>query len=77
MGLLSVKNIISFVSMGPSFLQSIVRNVPFYVNYDLTWQCNLKCQHCYFFSSTRELKSKRTELSDEEWIKVFKYHRNL
>jgi len=77
MGLLSVKNIISFVSMAPSFLQSIVRNVPFYVNYDLTWQCNLKCKHCYFFSSTTELKNRRTELSDEEWIKVFKYHRNL
>ncbi|MHA2198190.1 MAG: radical SAM protein [Promethearchaeota archaeon] len=72
-----MKNIISFVSMAPSFLQSIVRNVPFYVNYDLTWQCNLKCKHCYFFSSTSELKNKRMELSDEEWIKVFKYHRNL
>jgi MoaA/NifB/PqqE/SkfB family radical SAM enzyme len=63
--------------MGPSFLQSIVRNVPLYVNYDLTWQCNLKCKHCYFFSSSTELKNKRTELSAEEWIKVFKYHRKL
>ena len=77
MGLFTVKNIISFASMGPSFLQSIVRNVPLYVNYDLTWQCNLKCKHCYFFSSTTELKNKRTELSAEEWIKVFKYHRKL
>ncbi len=77
MGLFTVKNIISFASMGPSFLQAIVRKVPLYVNYDLTWQCNLKCKHCYFFSSTKELKNKRTELSDEEWIKVFKYHRKL
>jgi len=77
MGLFNVKNIISFASMGPSFLQAIVRKVPLYVNYDLTWQCNLKCKHCYFFSSTKELKNKRTELSDEEWIKVFKYHRKL
>ncbi len=77
MRLFTVKNIISFLSMGPSFLQSIVRNVPLYVNYDLTWQCNLKCKHCYFFSSTTELKNKRTELSDKEWIKVFKYHRKL
>ncbi len=77
MRLFTVKNVISFASMGPSFLQSIVRNVPLYVNYDLTWQCNLKCTHCYFFSSTKELKNKRTELSDEEWIKVFKYHRKL
>ena len=77
MGLFNVKNIISFASMGPSFLQSIVRNVPLYVNYDLTWQCNLKCTHCYFFSSTTELKNKRTELSNEEWINLFKYHRKL
>jgi organic radical activating enzyme len=77
MGLFTVKNVVSFASMGPSFLQSIVRNVPLYVNYDLTWQCNLKCKHCYFFSSTKELKNKRTELSDEDWIRVFKYHRKL
>ena len=77
MGLFTAKNVRSLVSMGPSFFQSIIRNVPLYVNYDLTWQCNLKCKHCYFFSSTAELKNKRTELSNEEWIKVFKYHRNL
>ncbi|MFX1569457.1 MAG: radical SAM protein [Promethearchaeota archaeon] len=77
MGLVSVKNVISLISMGPSFLQSIIRNVPLYVNYDLTWQCNLKCKHCYFFSSITELKSKRAELSNEDWIKIFKYHRKI
>ncbi len=77
MGLFNVENIVSLISMGPSFLQSIVRKVPLYVNFDLTWQCNLQCKHCYFFSSTKELKNKRAELSNEEWIKVFKYHRKL
>jgi organic radical activating enzyme len=77
MGLFKVKNVVGFASMGPSFLQSIIRNVPLYVNYDLTWQCNLKCKHCYFFSSTTELKSKRIELSNEKWVQIFKYHRNL
>ena len=77
MGLFTAKNLISFLSYSPSFLQSIVRNVPLYVNYDLTWQCNLKCTHCYFFSSANELKCKRTELSDEQFIKFFKYHRKL
>jgi len=77
MGLFTVKNIVSLVSMGPSLLQSIVRKVPLYVNFDLTWKCNLKCKHCYFFSSTTELKNKRAELSDKQWIKVFKYHRSL
>jgi len=77
MGIFTVKNIISLTSMGPSFLKSITRGVPFYVNYDLTWQCNLKCKHCYFFSSATELKSKRKELTNEEWIKVFKYQRKM
>ncbi|MFW9771681.1 MAG: radical SAM protein [Candidatus Thorarchaeota archaeon] len=77
MGLFNVQNIIGLISMGPSFLQSIIRNVPFYVNFDLTWQCNLKCQHCYFFSTTSQLKSKKKELSNEEWIKLFKYYRNF
>jgi len=77
MGLFTVRNLISFLSYTPSFIQSLVRNVPLYVNYDLTWRCNLKCTHCYFFSSTKELKCKRTELSDDEFIKFFKYHRKL
>ncbi len=77
MGLFRVENIRSFISMAPSFLKTIVRDIPFYVNYDLTWRCNLKCTHCYFFSSTMELKNERTELSNEQWIKVFKYHRKL
>ncbi|MFX1374180.1 MAG: radical SAM protein [Promethearchaeota archaeon] len=77
MGLFKLGNIVNFAAMAPSFLQSIVRKVPFYVNFDLTWQCNLKCKHCYFFSSTTELEKKRKELSNEEWIRVFKYHRKL
>jgi len=77
MGLFTVKNLLSFLSYSPSFLQSLVRKVPLYVNYDLTWQCNLKCAHCYFFSSANELKCKRTELSDEQFINLFKYHRKL
>ncbi|MHA2473534.1 MAG: radical SAM protein [Promethearchaeota archaeon] len=77
MGLFKFSNIIKFASMGPTFLQSFVRKVPFYVNFDLTWQCNLNCAHCYFMSSTSELKNKRTELSREKWVEIFKYHRNL
>jgi sulfatase maturation enzyme AslB (radical SAM superfamily) len=77
MSLISMKNIKSLISMSPSILHSLTRNVPLYVNYDLTWRCNLKCQHCYFFSSTTEIKNKRKELSNEDWIKVFKYQRKL
>ncbi|MFX0148496.1 MAG: radical SAM protein [Candidatus Hodarchaeota archaeon] len=77
MKLFTADNIIRSISMGLSILQSRIKKVPLYVNYDLTWKCNLKCKHCYFFSSSVELESKRKELSKEEWIKVFKSHRDL
>ncbi|MFX1389940.1 MAG: radical SAM protein [Promethearchaeota archaeon] len=58
-----------------------VKKIPLGVNYDLTWSCNLKCKHCYFISSVGELKNisnkTRIELTDDQWIKVFEYHRNL
>jgi MoaA/NifB/PqqE/SkfB family radical SAM enzyme len=77
MGLFKFSNIIKFARMGPSFAKSFIGKIPFYVNYDLTWQCNLHCKHCYFSASTTELKDKRKELSKEEWISLFKYHRKL
>ncbi|MHA2051563.1 MAG: radical SAM protein [Promethearchaeota archaeon] len=72
-----MQNVIGLTSMAPSFIKSFVRKVPFYVNFDLTWQCNLNCAHCYFMSSTSELKKKRTELSSEKWVEIFKYYRKL
>jgi len=67
MTLFTADNIIRSISMGLSILQSRIKNIPLYVNYDLTWKCNLKCKHCYFSLSSMELESKRSELS----IKVF------
>ncbi|MGB5910825.1 MAG: radical SAM protein [Promethearchaeia archaeon] len=77
MTLFTADNIIRSISMGLSILQSRIKKVPLYVNYDLTWKCNLKCKHCYFSLSSMELECKRPELSKEGWIKVFKYHRDL
>lgn len=63
------------------FLKYRTRRVPLAVNYDLTWQCNLRCQHCYFIASTKELSTNlvntRKELTDEQWFKVFKYHSDM
>ncbi|MFX0020062.1 MAG: radical SAM protein [Promethearchaeota archaeon] len=74
---ITANNLIRIISMGLSILQSRIIKVPLYVNYDITWKCNLKCKHCYFSASSMELKNKRIELSQEEWTKVFKYHRDL
>ena len=79
--LLTSENIIKGFSYGSYYLKHRVKKIPLGVNYDLTWLCNLKCKHCYFNSSVEELGNysarKKEELTDEQWLKVFKYHRNL
>ena len=44
---------------------------PHYVNYDITSQCNLNCEHCYW----RKTFNSREELPDEEWARIFLEHR--
>jgi MoaA/NifB/PqqE/SkfB family radical SAM enzyme len=62
-------------------LKSKLAHIPIAVNYDLTWNCNLRCKHCYFYSSVSELElgpiEDRKELTDEEWIQLFKYHKKI
>ena len=47
------------------------KGFPHIVNYDITSQCNLNCEHCYW----RKTKQSREELSDEEWEKAFLDHK--
>ncbi|MFX1458011.1 MAG: radical SAM protein [Promethearchaeota archaeon] len=79
--LLTLENIRKGILGGFYFLKYRSRKIPLSVNYDLTWQCNLRCKHCYFIASTKELKSNsaksRQELTDDQWLKVFKYHSDM
>ena len=79
--LFTPENITKGVSLGFYLLKTKIKKIPFAVNYDLTWNCNLRCNHCYFYSSAKELGNnstkQRKELSDEQWIRVFNYHKNL
>ncbi|MFX1420476.1 MAG: radical SAM protein [Promethearchaeota archaeon] len=79
--LITTENITKGLSYGYYYLKHRVKKIPLGVNYDLTWQCNLKCKHCYFTSSVEELSNSsaknRTELTDEQWLKIFNYHRQL
>jgi len=79
--LITKQNIEKGALAGIFLIKSKTLKIPIAVNYDLTWQCNLRCKHCYFYASAENLgKSSlkhRKELSDELWIKIFKYHRNL
>ena len=59
-----------------SFLKFIKRikekkDFPHIVNYDITSQCNLNCEHCYW----RKTRNSREELSDDEWEKIFLGHK--
>jgi len=76
---ISLENIKLAVPLGIGQFKWRLMKVPLAVNYDLTYKCNLRCEHCYFFSSVEEKRhenSLRPELTDSQWIKVFKYHRS-
>lgn len=78
--LFTADNVVKGLNLGINLLKKNLKKVPLAVNYDLTWKCNLRCKHCYFYSSANELGGNikdRKELTDEEWIKVFKYHKNM
>ncbi|MHA1792332.1 MAG: radical SAM protein [Promethearchaeota archaeon] len=70
--------------MGKQAIQAIrnivwnnVLGMPIAVNFDITYNCNLRCEHCYYWTSVKALGIKKWELSDEQWIKVFKYYSRL
>jgi len=75
------ENIIEGISFGITLLRKKIKRIPLAVNYDLTWNCNLRCKHCYFYSSIEESSNfslnQRKELTDDQWIKIFNYHKNL
>ncbi|MBD3196936.1 MAG: 4Fe-4S cluster-binding domain-containing protein [Candidatus Lokiarchaeota archaeon] len=81
LSLITPKNVKRAIKGGLHFLKNRTRHVPLGVNYDLTWKCNLKCKHCYFTKSKNELSRKYDstfqELSDKQWINLFKYHSDL
>ena len=41
-------------------------------NYEITFNCNLKCAHCYWWKSDNSKK----ELTSEEWTEVFLDHKS-
>ncbi len=53
------------------FLKYTLTKKPRHANYDVTWRCNLNCEHCYW----KKYSGNKKELMDEEWGEVFKKHR--
>lgn len=77
---LTVDNIRRAIPMGFGMLKNAAKHIPLAVNYDLTYNCNLKCEHCYFNRAVEEKRSQGkllNDLTDEQWIKIFKYHQSI
>ncbi len=55
------------------YLKNRITKIPLAVNYDITYRCNLKCEHCYFRASNPN----PIELTDKQWHSVFKTHHSL
>jgi len=68
------KQFTGFVS---DLVKIYVASIPMAVNFDITCNCNLRCEHCYYWSSIQALGIKKRELDDDEWVNVFKYYNAL
>ncbi|MHA1377842.1 MAG: radical SAM protein [Candidatus Helarchaeota archaeon] len=77
---LTVENIRRGLPMLIGGLKRTFTKAPLATNYDITYNCNLRCEHCYFHRAVEEkrLQGKSlNDLTDEQWIKIFKYHRSM
>ncbi|HME56020.1 MAG TPA: radical SAM protein [Candidatus Lokiarchaeia archaeon] len=59
------------------FLKMGIASIPIGVNFDITYNCNLRCEHCYYWKSINALGIKNRELSDDQWLDVFRYYKKL
>ena len=67
-----------FVGTIRRYFQFRVNKIPPAINYDITYRCQLNCEHCYFASSwVKDHKDDELELTDEQWRRVFKKHYSL
>ncbi len=59
------------VSLVRDFVKFVVTNKPQFANYDVTWKCNLNCEHCY----RKKYSYGKKEPSDEDWGTTFREHK--
>lgn len=60
-----------------SFIKMGMANIPMGVNFDITYNCNLRCEHCYYWTSINAMGIKNRELNDEQWMDVFRYYKKI
>jgi sulfatase maturation enzyme AslB (radical SAM superfamily) len=59
------------------YVKLYLTNIPLGINFDITYNCNLRCEHCYYWASIAALGIKKKELSDDQWTDVFKHYSTL
>lgn len=69
---------VGFLGTIRRYFEFRVNKIPPAINYDITYRCQLNCEHCYFAKSwVKDRKDDELELTDEQWIRVFKKHYSL
>lgn len=63
----------TFVS---STVMSMLADRPVAVNFDITYRCNLRCEHCYYWTSVNALGIKNRELTGDQWRQVFEQYQH-
>lgn len=76
-----MNNVLSITRQFTDFIGDVVKkdvaNIPMAVNFDITYNCNLRCEHCYYWASIRALGIRKKELNDNQWEAIFKYYNQL
>jgi MoaA/NifB/PqqE/SkfB family radical SAM enzyme len=71
----TAKKTIGFFDVVKRYVQFRVNKIPPAINYDITYRCQLNCEHCYFSRSwVKDCKNDELELSDDEWRDIFLKH---
>jgi molybdenum cofactor biosynthesis enzyme MoaA len=55
------------------YLNFKIYGKPVSVDYDLTYQCNLTCEHCYFYKNYSKDETER--LTESDWEAIFLKHK--
>lgn len=69
------KKTMGFLGVIKRYIQFRTNQIPPAINYDITYRCQLNCEHCYFARSwVKDRKNDELELSDDQWKRIFKKH---
>lgn len=69
------KKAVNFLGTIQRYVQFRVNRIPPAINYDITYMCQCRCEHCY--NRVKDRKDEELELTDDQWRNVFQRHYSL